>query len=110
MLFEFDKSTLTPEAEKTLAVAVEALQAQDGRSLSIAGHTDTQGQADSNLQLSRDRAEAVADALREALGGGWSFDVTGHGEEQPLAEETGSAEEIEAAQARNRRVEVTVAP
>lgn len=108
VLFEFDESTLTPEAEKTLAVAVETLQEQDGRSLSIAGHTDTQGEADYNLQLSRERAQAVADALREALGGGWSFDVTGHGEEQPLAEETGSAEEVEAAQARNRRVEITI--
>src|SRR5690606_13589732 len=108
VLFEFDESTLTPEAEKTLAVAVETLQGQDGRSLSIAGHTDTQGEADYNKQLSQRRAEAVRDALADALGAGWTFEVSGHGEEQPLAEESGSAEEIERAQARNRRVEVTV--
>ncbi len=108
VLFEFDESTLTPEAQKTLSVAVEALGEQDGRSLTIAGHTDTQGEAAYNKQLSLARAEAVRDALAESLGDGWSFQVAGYGEEQPLAEEKGSPQEVEAAQARNRRVEVTV--
>lgn len=110
VLFEFDRSDLTPEAKDTLAVAVEALQAQDGRTLTIDGHTDLQGEPAYNKQLSLERAEAVRDALEAELGSGWTFSVNGYGQEQPLAVEKGTPEEIEAAQARNRRVEVTVAP
>lgn len=108
VLFAFDESTLTPDARRTLSVAVEALQGQDGRSLSIAGHTDTQGEADDNTQLSLARAEAVRDALAQELGDGWTFEVSGYGEAQPLAEEKGSQAEIERAQALNRRVEIVV--
>jgi len=48
-------------------------------------------------------------ALAE-LGSGWTFSVNGYVQERPLAAEQGTPREIEAAQARNRRVEVTVTP
>lgn len=108
VLFDFGESTLTSEATETLAVAVEALEQQEGRSLTIEGHTDTQGEEEFNQQLSVERAEAVRDALAGELGEGWTFSVEGYGEEQLLVEEQGGPEEVEEAQARNRRVEITV--
>lgn len=108
VLFEFDESELTAEAEDALAVAVETLQAQEGRSLTIDGHTDSQGEAVYNQELSLARAEAVRDALESALGQGWTFTVNGYGEEQLAAKETGTPEQVEAAQARNRRVELSI--
>lgn len=108
VLFEFDKSELTPQARETLAVAVETLQAQDGRSLTVDGHTDGQGEAAYNKQLSLARAEAVRDALAQMLGSGWTFTVNGYGQEQLAAAEKGTPEDVEAAQARNRRVEITI--
>ncbi|MBD5831497.1 OmpA family protein [Janibacter melonis] len=110
VLFDLGESTLTSAARRTVAVTVETLEGQAGRSLTVAGHTDSQGDAADNVELSSDRAQAVADALEQQLGDGWTFDVQGYGEEEPVAAETGTLEEVEAAQARNRRVEVTVEP
>lgn len=108
VLFAVDQATLTPAAQRTIAVAVETLRGQPGRALSVTGHTDTVGGAASNLRLSQRRAEAVRAALASALGAEWSFEVSGLGESRPLAKEAGSPEDVERARARNRRVEVTV--
>lgn len=108
VLFDENESTLTSDAEQTLELAAEQLRAQDGRSVTIDGHTDTQGGAQYNLDLSLARAEAVRDALEPLLGDGWDFEVNGYGYERTLVDERGTPEEIAAAQARNRRVEVTV--
>lgn len=110
VLFDYGESVLTPDAEATIAAAAQALQDQDGRSLSIAGHTDGQGGDDVNLPLSQARASAVRDALEARLGDAWSFEVHGYGSDRPVAEESGTPEEIATAQARNRRVEITVSP
>ncbi|MGO0575675.1 OmpA family protein [Ornithinimicrobium panacihumi] len=108
VLFEFDEATLTSEADEALAVAVETLQAQDGRAIVVAGHTDGQGSAERNMELSEQRAQAVAEALEEQLGDGWDITVEWHGMSRPAVEETGTPEQVEAAQARNRRVEIVV--
>ncbi len=108
LFFEFGKARLTRDAKDSLAVAVEALRAQDGRHLTIVGHTDSQGDNDRNMVLSLRRAKAVRDALKPKLGPGWTFEVDGRGEEEPVAEEKGDPQQVEQAQARNRRVEITV--
>lgn len=108
VLFDFDEATLTSEADAAVAVAVETLEAQGSRSIVIAGHTDGQGSAERNEELSELRAEAVAAVLEEQLGDGWDITVEWHGSTRPVADESGTPEQVEAAQARNRRVEITV--
>jgi outer membrane protein OmpA-like peptidoglycan-associated protein len=87
-LNEFGAALVSPELEQL--------------KLRVAGHTDDQGESDYNLDLSRRRAETVANYLEE------NFDVTtdrleviGMGEEKPLI-----AERTLAARAKNRRVEM----
>lgn len=108
VLFEFDQAELTADADEALAVAAETLKAQDVRAIVVAGHTDGQGSAERNLELSQARAEAVAEALEADLGDGWDITVEWHGMDQPVADESGTPAQVEAAQARNRRVEITV--
>ncbi|MGD8149993.1 OmpA family protein [Ornithinimicrobium sp. Y1694] len=108
VLFAFDEATLTADADETIAAAVAPLDGQPKRSIVVAGHTDGQGSAERNEVLSQERAEAVAAALEAELGDGWDIAVEWHGPSQPLVEETGTPEQVEAAQARNRRVEVLV--
>lgn len=108
VLFDFDKATLTGKADKALAVAAKTLQAQDSRAIVVAGHTDGQGSAARNEELSEQRAKAVAEALEKKLGSGWDVTVEWHGSSQPVADESGTAEQVEEARARNRRVEITV--
>lgn len=109
VLFAFDSADLSPEAGGSLDAAAEALNAQDGRSLRVSGHTDSQGDEAYNLDLSLRRAEAVRAALEQRLGPGWAFEVEGLGETQPVAPEVDeSGGPYPEGQARNRRVEVTV--
>lgn len=72
--------------------------------LKIEGHTDQRGDNDMNQKLSQQRADAIRAIL---IGFGVAperLEAIGYGEERPVAAETGSNEEIAAAQAKNRRV------
>lgn len=72
--------------------------------ITIIGHTDAIGQATSNLQLSTNRAIAVATQLRRLLSkDNIQFSVLGKGEQQPIADNTS-----EEGQQQNRRVEIII--
>jgi OOP family OmpA-OmpF porin len=68
--------------------------------LEIGGHTDSQGREIMNQELSRDRAQAILDALRSRLVPTGSYTVKGYGESEPIA--TNDTEEGREA---NRRIE-----
>jgi OOP family OmpA-OmpF porin len=61
--FDTDKASLKPESRPTLDEIAKLLNAQPRLSVFIVGHTDNQGAFDYNMNLSRQRAEAVAAAL-----------------------------------------------
>ena len=61
--FDFDRSTLRPEALRLLDDAVTKLQANPGRNVIIEGHTCNIGTAEYNLALGDRRANAVRDYL-----------------------------------------------
>ncbi len=71
-------------------------------SVTVAGHTSSEGSPERNQELSEDRAEAVAAAGRERLPG-VEFDPSGHGSSSPIAVEDGT----EATRSKNRRVELS---
>jgi outer membrane protein OmpA-like peptidoglycan-associated protein len=63
VLFDYDKAMLKPEAEDSLKkVAVVLSQFPDSK-VTVEGYTDSKGSKASNLQLSRERAQAVKDWL-----------------------------------------------
>jgi outer membrane protein OmpA-like peptidoglycan-associated protein len=75
-------------------------------SVTIGGHTDNTGSREANLRLSRRRAEAVAAALNTHLPAeAGSVVAVGHGPDLPIA-----TNDTAAGRARNRRIEVTIAP
>jgi OOP family OmpA-OmpF porin len=69
--------------------------------IEIAGHTDSQGDAEYNQGLSERRAQAVADYLVAHGANGSNLAVKGYGESHPVAD-NGSKE----GRAANRRVEL----
>jgi len=81
--FGFDKFNLTAEAQ---AVVDEIANSAGGRTLSVAGYTDTSGSAAYNQALGQRRAESVANALSAA--GATVGDVGTYGESN-LAVQTG---------------------
>jgi len=97
--FETDGANLTPGGRQVLDSVIAILRDNPGR-VEISGHTDAQGPMDHNLELSRQRAEAVE---RYFIAKGFDadrFEVVGYGPARPIA----SNETVEGQQA-NRRTE-----
>jgi outer membrane protein OmpA-like peptidoglycan-associated protein len=61
--FDTDKAVIKPESKPTLDEMAKLLNGQPQLKVFIVGHTDSQGAYDHNMTLSRQRAEAVANAL-----------------------------------------------
>ena len=61
--FDTGQSALSPQATATVSQAAAAFK-QGGTAVGVRGHTDTVGSPEFNLQLSRQRADAVKDALQ----------------------------------------------
>lgn len=102
ILFDFDDDALRPESEPTLDEIAELLDAHPDMRLDIVGHTDNQGAAEYNLDLSRRRAASVVEALVDE----YDIDVdrlsaSGAGMTQPVA-----SNDTEEGRAKNRRVEL----
>ncbi len=67
ILFDTGSAVIKAESADTLATVVDYLRENTDRSFYVVGHTDDQGAYGANLALSKARAEAVRDALVEAL-------------------------------------------
>ncbi|KFN42625.1 OmpA family protein [Arenimonas oryziterrae] len=99
--FATGRATLTPAGQ--LSVQRIAAKFAPRGAIYIEGHTDSQGSDAANLSLSRQRAEAVRQALISHGVAGSRIRATGRGETIPVAD-NGS----EPGRARNRRVEIFV--
>ncbi len=96
-------ATLRKDAstQARVKVLIAFVRASPAAAIRIEGHTDTQGNPQTNLMLSQQRADAVMNLLRAAGVAATQIHSVGLGGEQPIASNaTGSGRE------RNRRVEV----
>lgn len=102
ILFDFDKDTVRPDSKPTLDEIAKLMQANPDLKLKVVGHTDNQGTADYNLDLSRRRAANVVIALTGNYGiAADRLSSQGAGMTQPVA-----PNDDEAGRAKNRRVEL----
>jgi outer membrane protein OmpA-like peptidoglycan-associated protein len=102
--FAFDSSDLTAEAKKNLDAVAEVFNEFPDTELMIEGHTDSVGNDDYNMKLSKRRADAVAAYIGSKGVAAKRFKVTGFGETRPIADNS-----TKEGQAKNRRVEIGVA-
>ncbi|MGJ8605610.1 MAG: OmpA family protein [Marivita sp.] len=98
--FEPGSATLDVATQDLMDEIGELLQLCGDIPLVIAGHTDSQGREEMNLQLSEDRAQAVVESLRQRRVLTASYEVRGYGEEQPIADN-----DTEEGREANRRIE-----
>ncbi len=61
--FDTGKSEIKPESDAAIAEIAKLLTSNVALKLYVVGHTDNVGSFDSNMKLSKDRADAVAKAL-----------------------------------------------
>lgn len=66
VLFEVGQDGLTPVARQVIEDAAKLLTAQPGSKVSLSGFADQTGNPDKNLELAKQRAFAVRDALKSA--------------------------------------------
>ena len=106
VLFDVDSAALRPEATTSLEGIVAAIADLPAEArITVEGHTDSDGEADYNLELSRQRAQAVTDFLTGQ--GGLAVErisTIGRGEEIPAA-----TNDTPEGKALNRRVVILVA-
>lgn len=98
--FDPGSATLTAETQPVVDDIAEILKLCANLRIRIAGYTDSQGREEMNQQLSQQRAQAVLDALRVRRVPVGTFEATGFGEADPIADNE-TAEGREA----NRRIE-----
>jgi outer membrane protein OmpA-like peptidoglycan-associated protein len=102
ILFDFDRADIKPESKPTLEEIAKFLRANPGLGLIVAGHTDSQGGFDYNVELSRRRAAAVVAALTRDHGiAAARLTPFGVGPAAPVA-----SNDTEEGRAKNRRVEL----
>jgi OOP family OmpA-OmpF porin len=105
--FNFDKSTLRPDAVAILSEATEILKRYPDLRVEVAGHTDQCGKDAYNQSLSERRAKAVYDYLTtNGVDAGRLVGPIGYGESRPL-EDLGQAFPACKSE-KNRRTELNV--
>lgn len=107
VLFEFGSADLTPAAEARVREVAERLIDETSGEMTVVGHTDSVGSAESNLDLSERRAQAVADVLSAAGGGRFDLTVDGKGDTEPVALNQIDGRDNPDGRERNRRVTIT---
>ena len=103
LYFETGGSELTAESKALLQRIVQTALARPSVDMSVIGHSDTQGTADTNEALALARATAIAEQLRGLGLANTTMAIESHGERNllvPTPDET--------AEPRNRRVEITL--
>ncbi|KAF1051814.1 MAG: putative lipoprotein YiaD [Stenotrophomonas maltophilia] len=101
MLFDSGEADLKPAANRTVLKLVQFLQLNPRRVIRIEGYTDNQGDEQQNQDLSRARAQSVADVLSDLGVDAGRVQVQGFGEAYPVADNASSL-----GRAQNRRVEI----
>ncbi|KIN78556.1 OmpA family protein [Sulfitobacter mediterraneus] len=105
ILFAVDSTAVQPGLMGDLRTLANSLQSYPNSTVQVIGHTDSDGDAAYNQQLSEGRAYAVANVL---YGNGvptGRVQAFGRGESQPIASNL-----TPAGKAQNRRVEIVILP
>ncbi len=103
ILFDVDQADLKNESQTELAKLSVILNKHEDTNSLLAGHTDSTGSEEYNLELSQRRAQSVANFLTTQNVDPARFSVEGYGQSDPVA-----SNDTAEGRAQNRRVEVAI--
>ncbi|MDH5387787.1 MAG: OmpA family protein [Gammaproteobacteria bacterium] len=106
VIFAFNQSQLSSESVIRLDEVIAKITAYTQSTITVDGHTDDRGTDDYNMELSQQRANAVAEYLSQHLPQiQTKIKAVGYGEQRPV-----STNDTESGRQQNRRVEIIVLP
>lgn len=105
ILFASGSSAVRPDLQRDLGAIASNLQAYPNSTIQIIGHTDSDGEAAFNQQLSESRASAVSSVLINNGVPSSRIQAFGRGESQPVASNLNPQ-----GKSQNRRVEIVILP
>ena len=105
ILFATNSTTVQPALVNDLQALANNVQVYANSTLQVVGHTDSDGDASFNQQLSEGRANAVSNILSSRGVPQSRLQVFGRGESQPIASNL-----TDEGKAQNRRVEIVILP
>ncbi len=113
IFFDLDKYSIKPESKNELDRVYKLMRDNPKLVIEISGHTDTQGSAAYNQQLSENRSKSVVDYLTAMGISSDRFQYKGYGEERPIISDTDIAKmktqtQKDKANAFNRRTEFKI--
>jgi outer membrane protein OmpA-like peptidoglycan-associated protein len=107
IMFQYNEANFTSEGRRAVDLLLEYLKLKHLQSISLSGHADERGSDPYNMDLSRERLDAVARYLRD---GGFSgkLDLVAKGKSEPFSGIDRSKFSGEALYQLDRRVELRV--
>lgn len=102
--FDTDSFAIKPQLRGVLDPFASSLQGDPNTRIAVIGHTDSTGSNQHNNTLSIERAQSVRDYLTARGVSPARIATQGHGEREPIADNTSDA-----GRAQNRRVEIYLA-
>ena len=103
--FATNQATISPSLRNVLDGVAQSMVNYPNSLIDVMGHTDSTGSDQYNLNLSRQRAESVANYLASRGVARARMETIGYGEQYPVADNTS-----ESGRAQNRRVEIRITP
>ncbi|WP_119081793.1 OmpA family protein [Altererythrobacter sp. B11] len=103
--FPVDSTTISPSFRATLDNVAQSMIKYPNSLIDVMGHTDSTGSDSYNLDLSRRRAESVANYLVSRGVSRARIETVGYGEQYPVA-----SNDTPEGRAQNRRVEIRITP
>lgn len=107
VLFDVAKYELKETAKNNIDSLAQTIKKVDQATILIEGHTDSDGDEEMNLELSKNRCLSVKQRLSDIMGknSGYDLEIRFYGESRPKV-----PNDTEANKQINRRVEITVLP
>jgi outer membrane protein OmpA-like peptidoglycan-associated protein len=103
LFFDVDRAVVKARSKEELARLAVILNKYEDTEILLEGHTDATGSEEHNLELSRQRSQAVANVLAAEQVRATRFTIMGYGEEQPV-----TTNDTDDGRRQNRRVEVAI--
>jgi outer membrane protein OmpA-like peptidoglycan-associated protein len=109
IFFDYNRSSLRSRSRHELRKLFEFMDENPSVNIEVSGHTDSKGDDDYNMRLSRERAQAVVDYLVRNGISSKRLSAVGYGETRPIARnENADGSDNAVGRQLNRRIEISI--